>query len=422
MTDRLYYNDPYLQEFDATIERVERRGERLVVTLDRTAFYPSSGGQPFDTGILGSLRVVEVADEDDGSVAHVVDPGTTNVELRTPNLEPRTNLEPGTLNLEPGQSVRGVIDWERRFDHMQQHSGQHVLSAAFDRLFGIRTMSFHLGAAVSTIDLARDVSPADIAAAEGQANRIVWEDRPVAIRFATAEEAARLPLRKEPVRGGTLRLIDVEGFDLSACGGTHVARTGGIGIIAIASWERFKGGQRIEFLCGGRALSAFRSLRDAASSSVRLLSVLPAELPASIERLQAEAKDQKRSLAALQVELARYRAEELAGGAEQVWLKPDATGACRLVARAIDADANGLKALATAITAKPGHLVVFVSSSTPALAVVARSADVSVQAQQVLAALIKQFGGRGGGKPEFAQGGGLAASPDAILRAARAAI
>src|SRR6266705_2835774 len=358
MTDRLYYNDPYLQEFDATIERVERRGERFVVTLDRTAFYPSSGGQPFDTGILGSLRVVEVVDEDDGSIAHVVDPGTTNVELRTPNLEPRTNLEPGTLNLEPGRGVRGVIDWERRFDHMQQHSGQHVLSAAFDRLFGIRTVSFHLGAAVSTIDLAHDVSPADIAAAEARANRIVWEDRPVAIRFATAEEAARLPLRKEPVRGGTLRLIDVEGFDLSACGGTHVARTGGIGIIAIASWERFKGGQRIEFLCGGRALSAFRSLRDAVSGSVRLLSVLPAELPASIERLQAEAKNQKRSIAALQSELAGYRAEELAASAV-----PTAAG--RLVARAVDADANGLKALATAIAARHGYVVVLVSSSTP---------------------------------------------------------
>ena len=429
MTDRLYYTDPYLQTFDATIERVEHRDERFVVTLDRTAFYPSSGGQPFDTGLLGPLRVVDVVDEEDGTIAHVVERGTPNAEPRTPNaeprtpnaeprttnLEPRTNLEPGTLNLEPGMRVRCAIDWARRFDHMQQHSGQHVLSAAFDRLFGVRTVSFHLGAAVSTIDLAREVSPADIAAAEAEANRIVWEDRNVTIRFATAEEAARLPLRKEPVRGGTLRLVDVEGFDLSACGGTHVARTGGIGVIAIASWERFKGGQRIEFLCGGRALSAFRSLRDTVSGSVRLLSVLPEELPASIERLQADAKDQKRFLAALQGELARYRAEELAASAE-----PTAAG--KLVARTVDADANGLKALATAIAARPGFVVVLVSSSTPALAVVARSPDVSLSAQQLLASLMAQFGGRGGGKPEFAQGGGLAATPDAILQAARAAI
>jgi alanyl-tRNA synthetase len=234
MTDRLYYTDPSLRAFDATIARVDRRGDRLSVTLDRTAFYPTSGGQPIDTGQLGSLRVIDVVDEDDGSIAHVVE-----LEPRTPNPEPRTNPEPGTRNPEPGQSIHGAIDWVRRFDHMQQHSGQHVLSAAFDRLFGVRTVSFHLGGVVSTIDLAREMSPAEIAAAETEANRIVWEDRPVTIRFADADEAARLPLRKEPARGGNLRLIDVEGFDLSACGGTHVARTGAIGVVAVASWESF---------------------------------------------------------------------------------------------------------------------------------------------------------------------------------------
>src|SRR5262249_16500484 len=153
---------------------------------------------------------------------------------------------------QPGRTVHGEIDWARRFDHMQQHTGQHVLSAAFDKLFSARTVSFHLGADVSTIDLARELSTADLSRGAAEANRVVWGDRPVRIRFAGASEAARLPLRKEPVRGGTLRLIDVDGFDLSACGGTHVARTGAIGIIAVAAWERFKGGQRIEFVCGGR--------------------------------------------------------------------------------------------------------------------------------------------------------------------------
>ncbi len=403
MTDRLYYTDPYLRAFDATIARVDRRHDRFVVTLDRSAFYPSSGGQPFDTGSLGAFRVVDVIDEEDGTVAHIV-------ELRTENSE-----------LRAGDAVRGEIDWPRRFDHMQQHSGQHVLSAAFNALFSVRTMSVHLGAEVSTIDLAREVSPAEIAAAEAEANRIVWEDRPVTIRFATAEEAALLPLRKEPARGGPLRLIDVADFDLSACGGTHVSRTGGIGVIAVAAWERFKGGQRIEFLCGGRALTGYRNLRDAMTASVRLLSVLPAELPAAIERMQGDAKEQKRATVALHNELARYQAEEFAAGAEEVRLKPDTTS-CRLVTRAVDADANGLKSLASAIVAKPGYLVVLVSSSSPALAVVARSADVSVSAQKILADLIKQFGGRGGGRPEMAQGGGLVASPDAIIVAARAAL
>ena len=185
------------------------------------------------------------------------------------------------------------IDWVRRFDHMQQHSGQHVLSAAFDKRFGVRTVSFHRGTDVSTIDLAREMSPSERDRRRRPRTkpiRVVWEDRaggdPLRGRRA---EAARLPLRKEPARGGMLRLIDVEGFDLSACGGTHVARTGGVGTIAVASWERFKGGQRLEFLCGRqRASRTIATLRDAMTASVRLLSVLPVELPAAIERLQAE--------------------------------------------------------------------------------------------------------------------------------------
>jgi alanyl-tRNA synthetase len=408
MTTRLYYTDPYLQAFDAIVARVDRTPERLSVILDRTAFYPTSGGQPFDTGQLGDFRVIDVIDEEDGTIAHVLDQG------RRTDEGPRTDQGPRPLD--QGQTVRGSIDWPRRFDHMQQHTGQHVLSAAIDKLFGVRTVSFHLGAEVSTIDVARELSASEIAAAESEANRIVWEDRPVTIRFADSDEAARLPLRKESLRGGTLRLIDIESFDLSACGGTHVSRTGGIGIIAVANWERFKGGQRIEFVCGGRALQRFRTTRDAVTSSVRLLSVLPDELPAAIQRMQAEAKDQKRAFAGAQEELARFRAEELAASGEAI-------GAGRVVLRAIDADANGLKALATAVAAKPGSILVLVSVSRPVLIVAARSADVTaVSAQQIVSRLTGQFGGRGGGRPELAQAGGLDADPDAVLAAARDAI
>jgi alanyl-tRNA synthetase len=398
MTDRLYYRDPYLRTFDATVEKVEPRGDRWSVALDRTAFYPTTGGQPFDTGTLGGLRVVDVVDEEDGGITHVVEqPGVG---------------QGSDTRLTPGQQVHGEIDWPRRFDHMQQHTGQHVLSAAILSVCRARTVSFHLGAAVSTIDLERELSPAEIAAAETEANRVVWEDRPVTIRFVSAEEAAALPLRKEPVRGGTLRLIDVEGFDLSACGGTHVARSGAIGIIAVASWERFKGGQRLEFLCGGRALRCWRSLRDTVASSVRLLSVLPEEIPATVERMQGDARDQKRASAALQVELARFRAGELAGTAESI-------NGRATVLRAIDADANGLKALATAIAASSGYVVVLVSTTRPALVVAARSSDAAVSAQQIIATLTGKFGGRGGGKAELAQAGGLDASAEEILTAAR---
>ncbi len=398
MTSRLYYDEPYLRTFEASIASIDRREAGLIVTLDRTAFYPTSGGQPFDTGTLGPWRVVEVLDQEDGTIGHLVE---------SPSQPEREGGGEGVPSI--GDRIRGDLDWPRRFDHMQQHTGQHVLSAAFERLFQVRTVSFHLGTEGSTIDLAREVTPGDVTAAEDEANRIVWEDRPVTIRYVTADEAARLPLRKEPVRGGTLRLIDVEAFDLSACGGTHVARTGAIGLIAVAACERFRGGSRIEFVCGGRALRRYRAARDTTASAVRLLSVTQAEVPDAIGRLHAELREQKRIAIALQAELSRFRADELAASATD-----------GLVARSLDADATTLKALAAAITERNGLTVVLVSIQQPALVVVARSPDVEVNAQQVLAALLARFGGRGGGKVTLAQGGGLQGQPDAILAAARA--
>ena len=210
MTERLYYNDPSSREFDATVVRAERSGDRLAIWLDRSAFYPTTGGQPFDTGRLGALRVVDVAEDEDGDVMHLAE-----------------GIDPPAA----GAAVHGVVDWPRRLDHMQQHSGQHVLSAALVRVCKAKTVSFHLGSEVSTIDLERVVTPQELAAAEDAANQVVWDDRPVSISYRDAEAAADLPLRKPSLRSGTLRLIDIENWDLSACGGTHVARTGEIGRI-----------------------------------------------------------------------------------------------------------------------------------------------------------------------------------------------
>jgi alanyl-tRNA synthetase len=398
MTARLYYADPYCREFEATIRLVDRSDDRLLVALDRTAFYPTSGGQPFDTGVLAGLRVVDVFDRDDGTVVH--------------SLDMRDGVQPSGRVPEPGDSVRGAIDWRRRFDHMQQHTGQHVLSAASDRLCGAGTVSFHLGTASSTIDLARELSRDELAAVEAEANRIVWEDHPVTIRFVSAEEAAILPLRKESAREGTLRLIDIDGYDLSACGGTHVASTGSIGLIAIGAVERFKGGQRIEFFCGGRALHRFGAMRDTIGAAVRQLSVLPDEVSGAIDRLQAEARDRQRTVTALEHELARFRAGELAARAE-------VTAAGRLVMAAVDADAQGLKSLASAIVSRPGHIVLLASTSKPTLVVAARSQDVSFAANQLIAALTARFGGRGGGKSDLAQAGGLDGTAEAIFETAR---
>ena len=233
MTERLYYNDPYLTEFDALVIDVGDVGGRTGVVLDRTAFYPTSGGQPFDTGTIGGARVVDVVDKDDGSIVHVVE-GEAASGLGAPAF---------ALSATPGRRgselVSGRIDWGRRFDHMQQHTGQHVLSAAIDRVCGVRTESFHLGADAATIDLARELTTAEIAASEDAANDVVWADRPVTIRFVDAADAAALNLRKESVRIGTLRIVDVDGFDVSACGGTHVRRTGAIGVIAIPGGSDF---------------------------------------------------------------------------------------------------------------------------------------------------------------------------------------
>ncbi|MEO5820749.1 MAG: alanyl-tRNA editing protein [Vicinamibacteraceae bacterium] len=396
-TSRLYYTDPARLAFEARVVRSEpappSHPGAFAVWLSESAFYPTTGGQPFDTGRLGEARVVDVLEDDTGEVVHVTD-----------------------RPLEPGVSVAGVVDAARRLDHRQQHSGQHVLSAAFVRTANVATVSFHLGATVSTIDLAREVTPAEIAAAEAAANAVILEHRPVTIRFVSGEEAAALPLRKEPKRSGELRIIDIADWDISACGGTHVSHTGEIGPIAVRGWERFKGGTRLEFVCGGRTLTTFRELRDIVTASSRLLSVLPHELSPAIGRLQEEARDLRRSQRDLQTELAGFRAAALAASAETI-------GAHRAVLASIaGADGNALKALAVAIVAQPGLVAVLVGDARPAVAVVARGADVTLDAAAVFKALIGRFGGKGGGRPDLAQGGGLDASADAILDAARAAL
>ena len=393
MTHRIYYSDPTCSSFDAVVTRAFVYDGRPAALLDRTAFYPTSGGQPYDTGRLGAADVLETVDLETGEIAHVL-----------------------SAPLGEGERVHGEIAWGRRFDHMQQHTGQHLLSAAFDRLFENRTMSFHMGGDSSTIDLGDEASPDAIVRAELEANRVVWEDRPVSIRFVSAEEAATLPLRKEPAREGTLRLIDVADFDLSACGGTHVARTGAIGIIAVTGWERFRGGTRLAFVCGGRALRSFRTFRDTVTATIRSLSVLPEELPAALDRMQAESRELRRSVKTFQEALASHEAARLVGTAPAI-------AGVRVLVQPLDGwDAAGLKAVASAATAGDRVVAALISTVPPIVAVVARSKAVSVDAQAVLAELVRQFGGRGGGKPDLAQGGGLTGTAEQIAAAARAAI
>jgi alanyl-tRNA synthetase len=390
VTERIYYTEPARLEFDASVVAAGTADGRPTAVLDRTAFYPTSGGQPHDVGTLGGVDVLDVIEDDAGEIRHV---------LGAP--------------LAAGTSVHGTIDAARRFDHTQQHTGQHILSAAFDRLLGARTVGFHLGAVLSTLDLDKVLSPESMARAESEANRVVWENRPVRVRFATAEEAARLPLRKDPVRSGPLRLIEVDDFDLSACGGTHVARTGEIGLIAVRSLEKFRGGVRLEFACGARALREFRTLRDAVAGSQTHLSVAPAELAAAIERLQGDNKDARRTIREFQERLAVHEAAAVVARAV-------VCGEARVAVNVLDGwDQSGLKAMASAAVGQPGMAVALVSAGEPAVVVIARAADVRLDAAAVLKALHAACGGKGGGKPDLAQGGGLNGGGAAVAERAR---
>jgi alanyl-tRNA synthetase len=392
MTTRLYYTDAMRRTFDAVVVSCDTKGETCEVILDQTAFYPASGGQPFDTGSLGDRRVLEVVDNEDGRVVHILD---------------------GSISV--GARVSGEIDWDRRFDHMQQHTGQHMLSAAFDRLFGVRTESFHLGAETSTIDLARDVTPDEIARAEDEASRVAWEDRPVSVRFVDAAEASALPLRKASGRAGALRLVEVAGFDVSACGGTHVTSTGMIGIVAIAGWERFKGGSRVTFVCGRRALRSHARLRDTAAAITRLLSTSQGDAPAAIERLQAESRTIGKTSQQLAEQLAAYRGAALRAAAETI------NGLAVVLTEEPTRDTAALKRLAAAVVSGPGVISLIVGQGNPAPVVVARSPDVNFDAAAWLERAVAALGGRGGGRKEQAQGG-LAASAGDVIDYARTSI
>jgi alanyl-tRNA synthetase len=291
---------------------------------------------------------------------------------------------------------------------MQQHTGQHILSAAFERECGARTVSFHLGVEGCTIDLAKEVTPAGIAAAESLACDYVFENRPVTVRFVSEAEAAALPLRKDPSRTGTLRLVEIEDCDLSACGGTHVPSTGRVGVIVVTNWERSKGGSRIGFVCGHRAVESHRRLRDVVTGLVKQLTVAPSEIGAAIERFQAEGRANLKALRQLRETAAANEAGPLASAAE------DAGAFRRVIVTRAGWDLAALKTLATAIAAHAGCVAVIVGDDTPVPVVAARAADVSFDAGAWIKNITTALGGRGGGRPELAQGG-VSASVEKVL-------
>ena len=381
-TERLYYNDSHLTEFEARVTAVtERVSGWVAVTLDRTAFYPTGGGQPSDTGTLNETRVVECLDMEDEGVLHV--------------LQGRS--------LAVGASVKGRVDWPRRLDHIQQHTGQHILSQAFVSLFNAETRGFRMLDGYSEIDVALDV-PTDEKSerAVELANRIIWEDHPIHIRQVTKEEAASLPLRKESAREGALRLIEIEGFDLTPCGGTHARASGEVGIIAVRSFERAKGLARIEFVAGGRALADYNRANRTARSVAAMFSVGRDEASTSVARLLEENKQLTRRVRTLEEITARVEAEELLTKATVL------NDGVRLCAQVFEErDAESLKKLALAIIAHPKIVALLGSREGEAARLVfARSADPSGDMNALMRSSCALLEGRGGGRADMAQGGG----------------
>jgi alanyl-tRNA synthetase len=388
MTDRLYYHDSFLYDFDAhVVEALDRNG-RSAIVLDRTAFYPTSGGQVHDLGVLladgKQIAITEVADEEDGRILHFA-----------------------SVPLPAGTQVHGRVDAARRRDHVQQHTGQHVLSAAFIRLFNMPTVSFHMGEESCTIDLeTAGLSTAQVQKAELMANEVIAEDRPVSIRFVPLEEARQLGLRKlPPKQTGDLRLIDIANFDLTACGGTHVRATGQIGSILLRKIEKVKHGIRVEFVCGLRAVNTARHDYTTLTEAAALYSSHIHDVPEQVRKSLAESKAAGKAQHKLLEELAELYADRLLA---------QAAGPPHVITQFFaERDALFIKLLAQKLTAGKSAVIALLASGVgqPTL-VFAQTPGQKSDMGQLMKDAMAQLGGRGGGSADMAQGGLSAGSTD----------
>jgi len=371
MSERLYYTDSYLRDFTARVIDTSAGGR--VVYLDRTAFYPTSGGQPFDLGSIGGIAVTDVADEDERIAHHVAEP------------------------MAAGGPVACAIDWQRRFDHMQQHTGQHLLSAVFEELFHLKTVSFHMGADSSTIDLEGGAVDARVlAGTERRVNELVYENRPVTVQFE--DSGAAQGLRKPSDREGTLRIVSIDGLDRSACGGTHLRATGEIGAVLLRKVEKVRQSSRVEFLCGGRAVRRARADYEALSRTAQIFSAPLDEVPNVVAAAQEAARTGDKTRRKLELDLAAYQGRELysttAAGAD---------GFRRVLRRAERGNLEELRAVAQNFTAQPKAVFLAALQDPPSI-LLAVSEDAGIDAGKLLKAALTANGGRGGGTARIAQG------------------
>ena len=374
-TEKLYYEDPYLTAFTGRVLSCEKSKAGWSVVLDRTAFYPEGGGQPADRGTLGGVRVTDVQ-EQDGVILHTCD---------------------GPV--EPGADAEGSVDWARRFDHMQQHSGEHILSGLLCALYDCSNVGFHLGADTVTIDYDRVLTEEQVLEAERRANAVIWRDTPAEITFPSHEELERLHYRSKKELTGQVRIVTFPGADCCACCGTHVRRAGEVGLIKVLSCQKFREGVRMEILCGERAYRYLSRVYDQAHGAARLLSVKPEDLRAAVERQGAELAAAKARMTELEDQLFALRARVLAGRGDVLLIEPAMrpAGARKLA----DAAAHAAGGLA-AVFAGEGDSFVYAL-------VRADGGDIAPLVKRLNGAL----SGRGGGRNGFAQGS-VRADEDAI--------
>jgi alanyl-tRNA synthetase len=369
-TKRSYFEDPYRVEFEAqVIDRLTYQGQPALI-LDRTCFYPEGGGQPADKGMLNGVAVTHVLEEN-GRILHVLE-----------------------KEISEGQ-IKGKIDWPRRFDHMQQHAGQHILSQCFVQLHEAETRSFHLGERTSTLEIdMRNIDEEEIERIERMANGIVFQNKEIKTRFFREEELGSISLRRPPQKKGEIRVVEVADFDYTACGGTHPNRTGEIGLIKILRWDRIRDNVRLEFICGSRALEDYtRKNRDLRELSDRL-SVNDKEILGSYEKLISDLKIQKKANRRLQEGLIRYEAEEIIGKARDKIIQSTFA----------EKSPEEVRALALAIIRKGDFVVLFgVRREERAHVFLARSESLNMDLRELVPIVSPLIDGKGGGRPSLVE-------------------
>jgi alanyl-tRNA synthetase len=370
MTKRLYYEDPYITEWQSTIVSLDEKADGVYLMLEETAFYPEGGGQPADRGTIGGITVLDVQSVND-EVVH------------------KLAARPA-----PNTTVDCRVDWTRRFDHMQQHSGQHLLSAVCHKLLGAQTLSFHLGEAYATIDVnLPQLQPEDLDRVEGEANRLIYENRCITASIVSAEEAAALTLAKQPKVTENIRIVEMAGVEHNACGGTHVAATGAIGVIKLLKAERQKGFTRITFLCGGRALADYAQTQRLLTALARKFNVGKEAVMERVEKLEAEQKQLRAEGVEVREALNRYAAEELI-----------ASLAGKLVAQAYDNKSwPDLLGLAGSVAAGR-EVVVMLLSRGERKVLLSHNGWSRLDCGAVFKEKLPLFGGKGGGSAAMAQG------------------